>query len=335
MEHQRREAHHGARDGPFLGLKGGCVRVPRWILFLRALQLLFAVIIIIIGLVSYSLSIHDGGHVTLPSSAYIPSALPPYLSPSFLPTIFNSTSKQTYAELEKRLTDGTQIRPALMPTLIIAILTIIPILPLTTVLAPSHRGFHDARAALLADGTATLFRLASFTALACYERIYYNAYDIGDYCRRKRDLVYDKYSDYARYEDIRYGKARRVWKTGAAVAWFGGIEFLLFLITTLVFVYYHHHHLDGTSAPGLGGRNAGDAEAPPQSAAPGIAAPAQVPAASAASAHSAPRAAPEQGTVVVETVPESKKESEAAGSPHPVQPPSLVRDGAVAASKEG
>lgn len=155
MEHQRRQTHHGARDGPFLGLKGGCVRLPRWVLFLRVLQLLFAVIII--GLVSYLLSIHDGGYVKLPSSTYTPSTPPPYHPPSFLPTIFNFSSKQTYAELKKRVTDGTQIRPALIPTLVIAILTVIPILPLTTVLAPSLRGFHDARAALLADGTVTVF----------------------------------------------------------------------------------------------------------------------------------------------------------------------------------
>ncbi|EON66650.1 hypothetical protein W97_05896 [Coniosporium apollinis CBS 100218] len=321
MEHQRRETHHGARDGPLLGLKGGCVRLPRWVLFLRALQLLFAVIII--GLVSYSLSIHDGSYVKPPSSTNTPSAPPPHHPPSFFPTVFNSSSKQTYAELEKRVTDGTQIRPALIPTLIIAILTIIPILSLTTVLAPSLRGFHDARAALLADGTATLFWLASFTALACYERIYYNAYDIGDYYRRKRNLVYDKYSGYARYEDVHYMKAKRVWKTGAAAAWFGGIEFLLFSITTLVFVYCYHHYLAGTSAPGLGSRGAGDAEALPRSAAPGIAAPATVPAGTATAPHSAPRAAPEQETVVMETVPEStKEESESANSPHPVQPPS-------------
>ncbi|KAF1953980.1 hypothetical protein CC80DRAFT_134817 [Byssothecium circinans] len=54
------------------GLKGGAVGVPRWILAFRALQFLFA--ILVIALSAYALSIYRGGPVChLPSHFLLPN----------------------------------------------------------------------------------------------------------------------------------------------------------------------------------------------------------------------------------------------------------------------
>jgi DNA-binding helix-hairpin-helix protein with protein kinase domain len=44
-----------------LGLKGGAVAIPRWIIIIRALQLIFA--ILILALTAYALSINRGNDV--------------------------------------------------------------------------------------------------------------------------------------------------------------------------------------------------------------------------------------------------------------------------------
>ncbi|OCK95363.1 uncharacterized protein K441DRAFT_80209 [Cenococcum geophilum 1.58] len=42
-----------------------------------------------------------------------------------------------------------------------------------------------------------------------------------------------------------HGRCARTWKAGAAAAWFSGVEFFLFLLTTLIFLYYYHLHMAG------------------------------------------------------------------------------------------
>jgi len=48
-----------------------------------------------------------------------------------------------------------------------------------------------------------------------------------------------------------HGRCARTWKTGAAAAWFSGVELFLFLLTTLIFLYYYHLHMAGDPSPPL------------------------------------------------------------------------------------
>ncbi|KAF2786647.1 hypothetical protein K505DRAFT_422288 [Melanomma pulvis-pyrius CBS 109.77] len=178
-------------------LKGGAVPLPRWILVLRAFQLLFA--ILIIALTAYGLSIYSGG----------------------------------------------PIRPPLIATIIIAVLTVIPILILTTPLHLAQRKIFDARMAMLLDLFALLFWLAAFTALASYLDIF---------------RYYGRGTGGFNFEFNECRKCRRAYRSAIAATVFAAFEFLLFLLTTLVFVYYYHCHLTGVTAPGLGRRETNKSE---------------------------------------------------------------------------
>ncbi|KAF2266360.1 hypothetical protein CC78DRAFT_542599 [Lojkania enalia] len=131
---------------------------------------------------------------------------------------------------------GGPLQPPLIATIIIACFTVIPILILTTPLHLAQRKIYDARIALLLDGFAMLFWLGALAALASYQRIFR---DYG----KNNFFFYDKYTVCTR--------CRRAWRTGATAAWFSGVEFFLFLFTTLTFIYYFHCHLAGIPAPGV------------------------------------------------------------------------------------
>ncbi|KAF2740479.1 hypothetical protein EJ04DRAFT_518785 [Polyplosphaeria fusca] len=135
---------------------------------------------------------------------------------------------------------GGPIQPPLITTIIIACLTILPILILTTPLHLVQRRVYDPRIALLLDGFAMLWWLGTMAALASYQRIF----------RR-----YGKDSVVVNEEFLGCRKCRRAWQSGTAATWFSAVEFFLFLFTTLAFIYYYHCHLAEIPAPGIGRRN--------------------------------------------------------------------------------
>ncbi|KAF2185059.1 hypothetical protein K469DRAFT_688275 [Zopfia rhizophila CBS 207.26] len=156
---------------------------------------------------------------------------------------------------------GGPIQPALIATIIIAILTIIPILVLTTPLHLIQLKVYDPRVALAMDGFAALFWLGALAALASYQRIfrYY-----GREGHRRRDLdikVMDMRRALRRELELRLidiefeecYKCRKAWRTGTAAAWFSVVEFFLFLFTTLMSLYYYHCHMTDIPVPGTGG----------------------------------------------------------------------------------
>lgn len=104
---------------------------------------------------------------------------------------------------------GGPLKKPLIATLVAAILTIVPILPLTTPLHISQRRLYDPRVALVLDILATLLWLASFAALASYVDIF------SDYGRQLRvvDVVFEV-----------CGKCRSVWRSGVAATVFAAIE---------------------------------------------------------------------------------------------------------------
>ncbi|KAH7132079.1 hypothetical protein B0J11DRAFT_577026 [Dendryphion nanum] len=131
---------------------------------------------------------------------------------------------------------GGPLQPPLISTIIIAALTIVPILVLVTPLHLAQRKIYDPRIALLLDGFAMLWWLATFAALASYQNIY-------RYWGREFKLL-----------DIQFevcGRCRRAWRVGVASTVFSVIQFLLFLFSTLIFIYYYHCQLSGHPAPGI------------------------------------------------------------------------------------
>jgi hypothetical protein len=106
-------------------------------------------------------------------------------------------------------TKTLQLRPALISTIIIAALTIVPILLLTTPLHLAQRKLYDPRIALLLDGFATLYWLATFAVMASYHHIF----------RRwgRISTVFD--SDFGVC-----GSCRKAWRTGVAATVFSAIE---------------------------------------------------------------------------------------------------------------
>ncbi|KAK7184120.1 hypothetical protein DPSP01_001242 [Paraphaeosphaeria sporulosa] len=131
---------------------------------------------------------------------------------------------------------GGPFKAPLISTIIIALLTLLSVLPLTTPLHISQRHLYDPRIALVLDLVASLFWLASFAALASYLDIFH------EYGKALRvvDEVFQICS-----------KCRGAWKSGVAAAVFVVIEFLLFLFTTIAFAYYYHCHLAHEPAYGL------------------------------------------------------------------------------------
>lgn len=96
-----------------------------------------------------------------------------------------------------------------MSTIVVAILTLLPILPLTTPIHVSQCRFYDPRIALSVDLVAALFWLASFAALASYLDIFH---EYG----KNRGVVDDALSVCT--------KCRGAWKSGVAAAFFAAIE---------------------------------------------------------------------------------------------------------------
>jgi hypothetical protein len=107
-----------------LGLKGGAVAVPRWIIIIRALQLIFA--ILVLALTAYALSIDR----------------------------------------------GNDLRAPLIATLLISILTILPILLLVTPLHLLQRKYFDPRLSLALYGFALLYWTAAYAAIASYHDLF-------------------------------------------------------------------------------------------------------------------------------------------------------------------
>ncbi|KAF2441128.1 hypothetical protein P171DRAFT_524094 [Karstenula rhodostoma CBS 690.94] len=131
---------------------------------------------------------------------------------------------------------GGPLKAPLICTIIIAILTLLPVLPLTSPLHISQRRLYDPRIALVLDLVASLLWLASFVALASYLDIFH------EYGRALK--VVDEVFEIC-------GKCRGAWRSGVAAVVFAAIEFLLFLFTTVAFVYYYHCHLAHEPAYGL------------------------------------------------------------------------------------
>lgn len=103
----------------------------------------------------------------------------------------------------------SQIQPPLISTLIIACLTIIPILPLTTPLHVTQRRLYDQRISLLLDVVAVLFWLGTFAALVSYQ------------------VIFKKYGSEDALEDIvlyMCEQCRSAWRSGVAATVFAGIE---------------------------------------------------------------------------------------------------------------
>ena len=97
----------------------------------------------------------------------------------------------------------------MISTIIIAVLTLIPILPLTTPLHIFQRRLYDPRIALVLDLVAALFWLASFAALASYLDIFH---EYGRNLRVANDA----------FKVCR--KCRGAWRSAVAAAVFAVIE---------------------------------------------------------------------------------------------------------------
>ncbi|KAL1623591.1 hypothetical protein SLS56_008231 [Neofusicoccum ribis] len=121
---------------------------------------------------------------------------------------------------------GSQIRPALILTLIFAVLTVFPIFPFTL---PLSTALVHPLGTLVSDFLGTLFWLASLVALASYLRVF---------------------SYYRKVESIPWApgapKIARAWRCGVAACVFAALELLLFLVTLKLFAYFYHHHRAGS-----------------------------------------------------------------------------------------
>lgn len=102
-----------------------------------------------------------------------------------------------------------QLKAPLISTIIIALLTLLPIIPLTTPLHISQRRLYDPRIALVLDLFASLFWLASFVALASYLDIFH------EYGKALR--VVDEVFEICR-------ECRSAWRSGLAAAMFAVVE---------------------------------------------------------------------------------------------------------------
>ncbi|KAF1971357.1 hypothetical protein BU23DRAFT_569873 [Bimuria novae-zelandiae CBS 107.79] len=179
--------------------------------------------------------------------AYIPAGGPvsvhPYLLiPRTLQLLLALTTLATTA-YPLSLYSGGPLRPPLISTLLISLLTLL-ILPLTTPLHITQRCIYDPRIALALDLLGTLFWLATCTALGGYLD------------------VFSEYGEELRVVGVVFavcGGCRSAWRSGVAACVFAGVEFALFLLTTLVFLYYYHCHLAGQPAWGLPGKGTGTA----------------------------------------------------------------------------
>ncbi|KAF2280871.1 uncharacterized protein EI97DRAFT_438300 [Westerdykella ornata] len=132
---------------------------------------------------------------------------------------------------------GGPLQPPLISTIIISGLTLVPILLFTTPLHLAQRKMYDPRIALLMDGFAALYWLATFAALASYQHIF------RDWGRRFDRFVFAE-------AEVCW-ECRRAWRTGLAATVFSAVNFVLFTLTTLAFLYYYHFHNAGVPAPGI------------------------------------------------------------------------------------
>ncbi|KAF2810123.1 uncharacterized protein BDZ99DRAFT_476330 [Mytilinidion resinicola] len=155
---------------------------------------------------------------------------------------------------------GGPLRPGIIAVLIIAILTIFPILLFTTPLHLSQRRLYDPRIALFGEGIATLWWLGAFAALATYQRIFHNYAYFYQNFKRDEGVLEERavYYDGWRCDG---GRCRRAWKTGTAATVFAAFEFLLFFLTTVLFLYYYHAHMAGVPVSGISGHHKGGLEA--------------------------------------------------------------------------
>lgn len=125
-----------------------------------------------------------------------------------------SSAAALYVTSSKTLdlpTETQQLQPALIATIIIAVLTIVPVLLITTPLHLMQRKIYDPRIALMLDGFAMLYWLAAFTAMACY-------HDIFRYYGRSF-TVFAVDTDF-----VACGSCRRAWRTGTAATVFSAVE---------------------------------------------------------------------------------------------------------------
>jgi hypothetical protein len=97
--------------------------------------------------------------------------------------------------------------------IIISILTVIPILILTTPLHLAQRKIYDPRIALLMDSFAALYWLASFAALASYQRIfkYYGSEYGSHFFQLDKDWSI-------------CWRCRKAWRTSVAATVFAAVE---------------------------------------------------------------------------------------------------------------
>ncbi|ORY11209.1 hypothetical protein BCR34DRAFT_653195 [Clohesyomyces aquaticus] len=141
------------------------------------------------------------------------------------------------------VSNGGPMQPALIATLVIACITVLPIIIIATPLHLIQHKLYDPRLVLISDGIECLFWLGAWSALASYQRIFRWYGSAG---------VWDGF----RFDEV-CGSCRRAWRVGNAATVFAAFEFLLFLATTLIFLHYYHCHCADILAPGLGGRDKG------------------------------------------------------------------------------
>ncbi|KAF4309181.1 hypothetical protein GTA08_BOTSDO02839 [Botryosphaeria dothidea] len=121
---------------------------------------------------------------------------------------------------------ASPIHPALVLMIITAVLTVVPVFPLTI---PLSKAVVHPVGTLVSDFFATLLWLSSLVALASYLRIY-------NYYRKVENIPFAP----------RAPRIARAWRCGVAACVFAAIELLLFLATLKIFAYYYHHHQVGT-----------------------------------------------------------------------------------------
>ncbi|KAF2749902.1 hypothetical protein M011DRAFT_475229 [Sporormia fimetaria CBS 119925] len=126
---------------------------------------------------------------------------------------------------------GGPLKSPLISTLIISILTLIPILLLTTPLSLLQRRYYSPMLALLLDIFGMLYWLATFAALSSYIHIYrsWGRRLAEDSEERGREWLWEAVWDGCE-------KCREVWQTSVAVDVFAIIMFLLFLFTAATVV---------------------------------------------------------------------------------------------------
>ncbi|KAF2842687.1 hypothetical protein M501DRAFT_1053504 [Patellaria atrata CBS 101060] len=126
--------------------------------------------------------------------------------------------------------DGGPIRPALITTAVIATLTLLPLLPLSTPFSYATLSkHHSTRLALATDTLALLLWLVAATLLSAYHRVY---------------RFYGKEA----YTRHLYGGSKPARRAGVAAAVFAGLEVPLFLFGMVALSGRHCRHLVG-SAP--------------------------------------------------------------------------------------